>query len=72
MKAAAHTNHAMPSQRLIKQLCYPEAYKFSTVATRYMYNCYVIACSIMCTCVGGVVSMKRVHIPILPVRSMKV
>lgn len=28
MKSAARTNHSMPSQSLIKRLCYPEAFKF--------------------------------------------
>ena len=36
IKAAARTNHSMPSQSLIKRLCYPEAFKFSTKATRYV------------------------------------
>lgn len=35
MKAASKTNIHMPSKSLIKRLCYPEAYKFSTKATRY-------------------------------------
>jgi len=32
-KAAAATNTYMPSQSLIKRLCYPEAFKFKTAAT---------------------------------------
>jgi hypothetical protein len=35
MKAAAHTSHSMPSQSLIKKICHPEIYKFSTAATRW-------------------------------------
>ena len=35
IKSAARTNHSMPSQSLIKRICYPEAFKFSTKATRY-------------------------------------
>ncbi|KAL5516642.1 hypothetical protein EMCRGX_G002028 [Ephydatia muelleri] len=34
-KAASNTNLSMPSQTLIKQICYPEAYKFSTSSTRW-------------------------------------
>lgn len=33
-KLAAKTNIAMPSQSLVKRLCYPEAFKFSNSATR--------------------------------------
>lgn len=35
-KLAARTSPAMPSQSLIKRICYPKAYSFSTVATRYI------------------------------------
>ena len=35
-KSAVKTNPAMPSQSLIKRICYPQAYKFSTKSTRYM------------------------------------
>ena len=31
IKSAARTNHAMPSESLIKRICYPEAFKFSSV-----------------------------------------
>jgi hypothetical protein len=34
MKAAARTSHAMPSQSLIKMICHPQVYVFSTKATR--------------------------------------
>ena len=34
MKAAARTSSVMPSQSLIKRICYPQAYAFSTKATR--------------------------------------
>ncbi len=33
MKAVCHTNCAYPAQSLIKGICYPEAFKFSTKAT---------------------------------------
>ena len=33
-KSAAVINVAMPSQSLIKRLCYPEAHKFTTASTR--------------------------------------
>ena len=35
-KSAVKTNPAMPSQSLIKRICYPQAYKFSTKSTGYM------------------------------------
>lgn len=41
-KAAASTNLAMPSQSLIKRLCYPDAFKFSTEATRYRLDTSII------------------------------
>lgn len=39
-KSVCHTNLCMPSQSLIKKICHPEAYKFSTEATRYSMVCY--------------------------------
>lgn len=33
MKQACHTDTALPSQSLIKYICYPEAYQFTTKAT---------------------------------------
>ena len=35
-KLAARTNPALPSQSLIKRICYPSFCKFSTAATRYV------------------------------------
>jgi len=35
MMAVVKTNGAMPSPSLIKRICYPEVFKFSSVATRY-------------------------------------
>lgn len=35
MNAVARTSKAMPSQSLIKRICYPKAHSFSTAATRY-------------------------------------
>ena len=35
LKQACTTNHALPSQSLVKAICYPEAYKFSTKATQW-------------------------------------
>ena len=34
-KAAAHTDLSQPSQSLLKSICYPESYKFSSKATRW-------------------------------------
>ena len=34
-KAAAHTDLSQPSQSLIKCICYPESYRFSSKATRW-------------------------------------
>ena len=34
-KAASNTNPCMPSPSLIKRICYPHAYTFSTTATKY-------------------------------------
>ncbi|XP_072176345.1 uncharacterized protein [Diadema setosum] len=34
-KSAARTNQAMPSVSLVKRICYPEAFHFSTEATRW-------------------------------------
>ena len=34
LKAACHTDPAKPSKGLIKAICYPEAHKFTTSATR--------------------------------------
>ena len=49
----------MPSQSLIKKICHPEAYKFSTEATRYYYNA-LFKCILFNGNVDGVVSMKLV------------
>ena len=35
MKQACHTDHTMPSQSLVKAICYPEAFKFLSKATRW-------------------------------------
>ena len=35
MKQACHTDPAMPSQSLVKAICYPEAYKICTQATQW-------------------------------------
>ena len=35
LKAACHTDPAKPSKSLIKIICYPEAHKFSSAATKY-------------------------------------
>ena len=35
IKAACNTNPCMPSTSLIKRICYPHAYRFSTTATKY-------------------------------------
>ncbi len=35
MKQACHTNSSMPSQSLVKAICYPEAFKFVTKATQW-------------------------------------
>lgn len=35
LKAACHTDPAKPSKSLIKTICYPEAHKFSSAATKY-------------------------------------
>ncbi len=40
-KSAACTNSSMPAQSLIKRICYPEAFKFSTAATRFV-NCVCV------------------------------
>ena len=34
IKSAVRTNHAMPSQSLIKRICNPQLFCFSTPATR--------------------------------------
>ena len=34
-KAASHTDPALPSQSLIKTICYPDLFKFSTAATEH-------------------------------------
>lgn len=34
MKSAARTSHSMLAQSLIKRICYPQLYSFSTAATR--------------------------------------
>ena len=33
-KSVVVTNPCMPSQSLIKRICYPEAFKFTTAATK--------------------------------------
>lgn len=35
LKAACHTDPAKPSKSLVKTMCYPEAHKFSSPATKY-------------------------------------
>ena len=35
MKQVCHTNASLPSQSLVKTICYPEAYRFTTKATRW-------------------------------------
>lgn len=35
LKTARKTNTAKPAKSLVKFLCYPEAHKFSTAATRW-------------------------------------
>ena len=63
MKAVARTI-LMPSQSLMKLLCYPEAYKFSTKATRYkttfgiylIYTYYLLSMH-----AGGVAHMKNLQ-----------
>lgn len=37
LKSACDTNPDKPSKSLIKGICYPEAHKFSTAATRYLF-----------------------------------
>ena len=34
-KLSSHTNPALPSQSLIKSICYPDVFKFSTPATEH-------------------------------------
>ena len=34
-RAAAHTDVSQPSSSLVRSICYPEAFRFSTVATRW-------------------------------------
>ncbi len=34
VKAVIATNPSMPAQSLIKRICYPQAFKFSTESTR--------------------------------------
>lgn len=36
LKQVLKTNPQQPSKSLIKGICYPEAYRFTTVATRYL------------------------------------
>lgn len=38
LKAACHTDPAKPSKSLIKIICYPEAHKFSSPATKYGFQ----------------------------------
>jgi len=35
MKTACHTDPVLPSMSLIKQICFPKQYTFSTSATRW-------------------------------------
>ena len=44
MKQVCHTNPSIPAQSLIKTLCYPEAYKFTTQAIRWGCNHEKAAC----------------------------
>lgn len=37
LKSAVRTNPEKPSKSLIKSICYPEAYRFSSGATRFKY-----------------------------------
>ena len=34
-RAASHTDPSQPSQSLVKAICYPDIFRFSTAATRY-------------------------------------
>lgn len=60
MKLAAKTNHAMASQNLIKRICYPDIYGFSTAATRYTMELKlsITCCKLLARTVGGVATMK--------------
>lgn len=53
MKQACHTDPALPSQSLIKSICYPEAYKFISKATQWGCKHEATACdhykSIQCS-----------------------
>jgi len=40
-KAVARTNPCMPAESLVKHICYPQAYAFSTESTKYV-SCYKI------------------------------
>ena len=35
MKAVCHTNNASPSQTLVKSICYPEAFSFTSKQTNW-------------------------------------
>lgn len=35
LKQVCRTNHAMPAQSLVKAICYPEAYRFTSLATQW-------------------------------------
>ena len=35
LKSVVKTNQSMPSVSLIKRICYPKAFKFTTESTRY-------------------------------------
>lgn len=41
LKAACHTDPAKPSRSLIKTICYPEAHKFTSTATRFVIHQYI-------------------------------
>ena len=47
-RAAVHTNPCMPSQSLIKKICYPQAFKFTTESTRFVEICYSILPLLYC------------------------
>ena len=46
-KAACHTNPAQPSQSLIKTICYPNIFTFSTEATNMVVNMKVLLLKLM-------------------------
>jgi len=44
VKACVTTDAVNPSMSLIKQICYPEAYKFSNQATKYVCCMLTVQC----------------------------